>query len=128
MKDTISCKNDVKTNFLNKIREFGIANAARVSGELLATIERWLYEGIEPRLDKAVNVLNAIGYKLSVSSVEELASEIRQFGTTALHKTSGISKSTLRSYLYVGKTPTLYGVDRIMTAIGKPLQIIRIAK
>ena len=44
---------------------------AKKSNVKVRTIEQWTYNGHIPSLDKAVQVLNAMGYKVKIISIGE---------------------------------------------------------
>lgn len=60
----------VKGVILNSKLSFKkISDLSKVSNR---TIEKWIYKGVMPSLDKAEKVLNALGYELKIVKKEEV--------------------------------------------------------
>ena len=51
---------------LIKQSKTSVFNIGQLSGVSYRTIEQWLYGGITPTIDKAIAVLNALGYEIEI--------------------------------------------------------------
>lgn len=46
--------------FVELIKEYGVTKTARDSGISVCTIRHWVYNGVDPLIDKVTMVLNTI--------------------------------------------------------------------
>ncbi len=46
--------------FIGLVKAYGVTKTARESGVSVCTIRHWVYNGVDPRIDKVITVLNTI--------------------------------------------------------------------
>ena len=112
-------KTYVKLFIRNAVRVYGFEKAARDSGLARMTVSQWVYGAAVPGLDKAITLLNAIGYETSIKSVDEFREIVK--ANKAAVKHSGVNMGTVNSWLYTNRAPTLDKAMQILEVIGKPL-------
>lgn len=111
-------KTYVKSFIRKAVKEYGFEKAARDSGIARKTISQWVYGAAAPGLDKAIKLLNAIGYETNIKSVDEFRELVK--ANKAAVKKSGVNMGTVNSWLYTDRAPTLDKAMHVLEAIGKP--------
>ena len=118
------CKDIVKFLVL-ETKGQGITKTADRSDLIKRTIESWVYCGAIPSFANAVKWANALGFKFNKNK-EDVFASIRDFGLIKSAEVSRIKIRTIRSWLYAGIEPPLDKIEKITTAIGKPLELIKV--
>ena len=116
------CKNIVKLLIL-ETKKRGVTRVANISGIKRRTVEAWIYNETTPSFANAVKWANGLGLKLNMTK-EETFAEMKRFGLIKSADASGIKARTIYGWRYSGVEPPLDKVEQIMTAIGKPLELI----
>ena len=118
------CKDIVKFLVLETKRQ-GITKTADRSGLKRRTITSWVYYEALPSFANAVKWANALGFRFNMSK-EDIVASLKTFGLIKSAEVSGIKIRTIRSWLYAGIEPPLDKIEKITTAIGKPLELIKV--
>ncbi len=117
------CKYNVKF-LIQETRKQGITKTAFNSGIKKRAIETWVYSQAVPSFANAVKWAKGLGYEFNMSK-SEIFSYMKKFGLIKAAEASGINIRTIRSWRYAGKEPPVNKIEQIMTAIGKPLELIK---
>ena len=116
------CKNIV--NYLiQATKKQGIAKISKLSDIKKRTLENWVYGEAIPSFANAIKWANGLGLKFNMSK-EEMFALMKDFGLIKSAQSSGIKVRTIRGWRYSGVEPPLDKIERIMTAISKPLELV----
>lgn len=83
----------------------------------------WVYREVTPSFVNAIKWAKVLGLKFNMSK-EEVFVFMKKYGIKKSAEKSGVKIRTICAWRYSGVEPPLDKIERIMMAIGKPLELV----